>query len=104
MLSTARLMEAASILSTSPSSISTRGDIEGLQRTSTPTGLQEEQTTSSTAASMTLNSSPLDEMDEIEMPSSMASPMHAGPRLAIGWFEMNQLRAAVHYGELRHLQ
>ncbi|KAL5106785.1 hypothetical protein TcWFU_004365 [Taenia crassiceps] len=97
MLSAARLMEATSIISTSPSSISTRGDIEGLQRTSTPTGLQEEQTTSSTAASMTLNSSPLDEMDEIEMPSSTGSSMRTRPYLAIGYFELNQLRAAVHY-------
>ncbi|VDK20871.1 unnamed protein product [Taenia asiatica] len=97
MLSAARLMEATSIISTSSSSISTRGDIEGLQQTSTPTGLQEEQTTSSTAASMTLNSSPLDEMDEFEMPSSAGSPMRAGPRLTIGWLELDQLRAAVHY-------
>ncbi|KAL5963319.1 hypothetical protein TSMEX_008953, partial [Taenia solium] len=97
MLSAARLMEATSIMSTPPSSISTRGDIEGLQQTSTPTGLQEEQTTSSTAASMTLNSSPLDEMDEVEMPSGADSPICAGPRLAIGWLELDQLRAAVYY-------
>ncbi|VDM16243.1 unnamed protein product [Hydatigera taeniaeformis] len=99
MLSAARLMEATSTISTSPSSISTKEDVEGLQRNSTPTGLQEEQTTSSTAASMTLNSSPLDEMDEIEISSSMNSPVRTGLHLAVEWFELNQLRAAIHYGE-----
>ncbi|EUB61705.1 Multiple PDZ domain protein [Echinococcus granulosus] len=104
MLSAASLMEATSTVSTSSSSVSINGNIEELQQTPTPSGLQEEQTTSSAAASMTLYSSPLDEMDEIELSSSTESPVRTRPSMAIGRFELNQLRAAVHYERLNEAE
>ena len=97
MLSAASLEENAT---TSSSSSSSMQNDKAQQKTSIRSDTdKEEQSTSSTAASMTLNSSTLDEMDEIEEPNSEKSPSHVEPPLAIGSFELIQLRAAVHYGE-----
>ena len=59
-----------------------------------------EQGSSSTRASMTLNSSPLEEMDEIEEYLSGKSSPTEKPSLVIGSFELIQLRAAAHYGKI----
>ncbi|KAM7533513.1 hypothetical protein Aperf_G00000121215 [Anoplocephala perfoliata] len=89
MLTAASLMEVES--TTMSSTTSTQGCFgKRIRRNSQ--GEDDEQTSSSTAASMTLNSSPLDEMDE----SEMESPLEKDKNL-VGSFELIQLRAAVHY-------
>ncbi|VUZ50927.1 unnamed protein product [Hymenolepis diminuta] len=91
MLTAASLMEVESATISSSSLTSTR-DISN-KRIQTISGDEDDETFSSTAASMTLNSSPLDEIDEMELDS----PVRKNKCLTIGSYELIQLRAAELY-------
>ncbi|KAM3178927.1 hypothetical protein ACTXT7_001603 [Hymenolepis weldensis] len=91
MLTAASLMEVESATISSSSLASTR-DISN-KRIQIISGDEDDETFSSTAASMTLNSSPLDEIDEMEL----ESPVKKNKCLSIGSYEFIQLRAAELY-------
>uniref|UniRef100_A0A5K3F406 Patj homolog n=1 Tax=Mesocestoides corti TaxID=53468 RepID=A0A5K3F406_MESCO len=80
-----------------PSPSPTSCETEAILQSSTPSVFQGEQTTSSTAASLTLNSSPLEETDETEESTADTSSMHSRLNWTIGMIESVYLRAAVHF-------
>nr|CDS26070.1 multiple pdz domain protein [Hymenolepis microstoma] len=97
MLTSASLMEADSTTISSSSNTSTRDFANNrIQINSLD---EDPEIFSSTAASMTLNSSPLDEIDEMEI----ESPVRKNKCLAVGSYELIQLRAAEHYGVINFI-